>query len=103
LPPQLPRNGDRGVVAAVHQNQRVEDLAVVRLEADAAMRGRLAEVPRIGGAVDGVALKEENRPRQRRVMVFARPPEGRDPLCLVLARWRCVADSPVETGKTSTS
>src|SRR5258708_36661421 len=72
-PRLLARDCDGRVVAAVLQDERVEDLGVVRPQADAAMRGRAAELPDVRGAVDGVAAMEENRPQARRIGVRGRP------------------------------
>ena len=64
---------------------------VVGMQADAAVRGRPAEMRDLVGAVDGVAAVEEDRIGHRRPVVFAREPFARQPLRLVGAVGRAVA------------
>ena len=54
--------------------------AAARMQPHAAMRGGTAEARNVVGAVDRVALVEEDRMRHRRAVVAGREPAAREPL-----------------------
>src|SRR5581483_8973463 len=83
-------NGDAGILHALALHQREQHRRVRRMQADAAMRGDAAQLGDLGGAVDRIALVEENRMRHRRVVIFARIPRAFEALRLVLSAWGAV-------------
>ena len=78
-------------VAHMLLHQPEQNGGVLRMQADAAMRGRAAEMRDLVAAVDGVAAVEEDRIGHRRPVVFAREPFALEPLRPVGAVRRAIA------------
>src|SRR5579863_9876182 len=74
---------DRGIAAALALDQAEQGGGIARIEPHAAMRDGPAETGNLVGAVDGVAAREKDRVRHRRIVVFARVPAHRQPLRMI--------------------
>jgi len=85
----LLRDDDPRPFRAAHE--AVEFARILRIEADAAMRGRAPEMPNIIGAVDRVSALEEDRVRHGGVMVFARSVKAVEGRWTIRSGWRAIA------------